>query len=125
MVKKHDATVGLTNTVKKALSLSVGSKSTASLTPTAQEPTNEKKHSKVKKVKKVKLVWDSFTMPAPEFQAILKLKKRCIEAGLQVKKSEILRAAVARFLALNDATVFAALRRLEEIKSDRPRKKLK
>jgi len=123
MVKKIDAAVRQVNAVKKPVP--VDRKATALPTPTAQKTTKAKKHSKVKKVKKVKLVWDSFTMPVPEFQAILMLKKRCIEAGLQVKKSEILRAAVARFLALNDATVFAALRRLEEIKSDWPRKKLK
>jgi len=123
MVKKSDAAAGQANAVKKPVP--ADRKSTALPTPTAQKTTKAKKHAKERKIKKTKLVWDSFTMPASEFQAILILKKRCIEAGLQVKKSEILRAAVARFLALNDATVFAALRRLEEIKSDRPRKKLK
>jgi len=119
MVKKSAAAVGGAK-VKK--SLPVGKKSQTSPALAKQKLARLDRPAKAKKVK---LVWDSFTMPAPEYQVILTLKKRCLQAGLQVKKSEILRAAVARLSALNDATVITAIRHLEGIKADRPRKKSK
>ncbi len=77
------------------------------------------------KVKKPKQVRDSFTMPDVEYDLILALKRRCLSAGVSAKKSEILRAAVANLARLTDASVLAALRRLEVIKIGRPSKKSK
>lgn len=74
------------------------------------------------KAKKVKLVRDSFTMPETEYAVIALLKKRCLKAGVSAKKSEILRAAVAGLAKLSDASVLAAIRRLEVIKTGRPAK---
>jgi hypothetical protein len=81
-----------------------------------------KKAGKPAKVKKPKLVRDSFTMPDGEYALIAALKKRCLDAGVSVKKSEILRAAVANLAKLSDASVLAAVRRLEVIKTGRPAK---
>ena len=81
-----------------------------------------KKASKPAKTKKPKLVRDSFTMPEREYALIAALKKRCLDAGVSVKKSEILRAAVANLAKLSDASVLAAVRRLEVIKTGRPAK---
>jgi hypothetical protein len=81
-----------------------------------------KKAGKPAKAKKVKLVRDSFTMPEPEYALIALLKKRCLNAGVAAKKSEILRAAVANLAKLSDASVLAAVRRLEVIKTGRPAK---
>ncbi|MHB1215771.1 MAG: hypothetical protein ACYCY9_12370 [Thiobacillus sp.] len=74
------------------------------------------------KVKKVKLVRDSFTMPEGEYLMLAALKKRCLDSGVAVKKSEILRAAVANMAKLSDAAVVAAVRRLDIIKTGRPAK---
>lgn len=81
-----------------------------------------KKAGKLAKMKKPKLIRDSFTMPDGEYALIAALKKRCLDAGASVKKSEILRAAVANLAKLSDASVLAAVRRLEVIKTGRPAK---
>jgi len=83
------------------------------------------KAGKPAKAKKAKLVRDSFTMPDLEYALIAALKKRCLDAGVSAKKSEILRAAVANLVKLSDAALVAAVRRLEVIKTGRPAKKSK
>lgn len=80
------------------------------------------KAGKPAKPKKAKLVRDSFTMPDGEYAQIAALKKRCLDAGVSAKKSEILRAAVANLAKLSDASVVTAVRRLEVIKTGRPTK---
>lgn len=83
------------------------------------------KAGKPAKAKRAKLVRDSFTMPELEYALIAALKKRCLDAGVSAKKSEILRAAVANLVKLSDAALVAAVRRLEVIKTGRPAKKSK
>jgi hypothetical protein len=77
------------------------------------------------KLKKSKLIRDSFTMPESEYAAIAALKKRCLELGVAAKKSEVLRAAVAGLAKLNDAKVVAAIQSLAAIKTGRPAKAAK
>lgn len=88
----------------------------------ATKPAAAPKAGKPAKAKKVKLVRDSFTMPETEYALIALLKKRCLDAGVSAKKSEILRAAVAGLAKLGDASVVAAIRRLDVIKTGRPAK---
>lgn len=78
--------------------------------------------SKPVKVKKAKRVRDSFTMPENEYDVIAALKKRCLNAGVSAKKSEILRAAIANLAKLGDAALLAAIRQLAVIKTGRPAK---
>jgi hypothetical protein len=80
------------------------------------------KEVKSAKVKKAKLVRDSFTMPDGEYALIAALKKRCLNVGVSAKKSEILRAAVTNLAKLSDASLVAAVRRLDVIKTGRPAK---
>jgi hypothetical protein len=94
----------------------------AGKTTRAAKPAATKKADKPAKAKKVKLVRDSFTMPETEYAVIALLKKRCLAAGASAKKSEILRAAVAGLAKLSDASVVAAIGRLEVIKTGRPAK---
>ena len=84
--------------------------------------TKTSKGGKPAKAKKAKLVRDSFTMPEPEYAQIAVLKKRCLDAGISVKKSEILRAAVANLVKSSDTSLLAAVRRLDVIKTGRPAK---
>ena len=74
------------------------------------------------KVKKPKLVRDSFTMPEGEYEVIATLKKRCLNAGVPAKKSEILRAAIANLAMLSDTSLLSAVGRLAVIKTGRPAK---
>jgi hypothetical protein len=81
-----------------------------------------KKAGKSDKAKRVKLVRDSFTMPEGEYAQLAILKKRCLKAGMSVKKSEVLRSALASLAKLSDTALLAAMRRLEVIKTGRPAK---
>jgi hypothetical protein len=85
-------------------------------------PAATQKADKPAKAKKVKLVRDRLTMPQAEYAVIALLKKRCLAAGVSAKKSEILRAAVAGLAKLSDASVIAAIRRLDVVKTRRPAK---
>lgn len=76
----------------------------------------------VEKTKKDKLVRDSFTMPSTEYALLSELKKRCLTNGVAVKKSEVLRAALASLSAASDANVLKAINRLRIIKTGRPAK---
>jgi translation initiation factor 1 (eIF-1/SUI1) len=76
----------------------------------------------VEKGKKDKLVRDSFTMPATEYALLSELKKRCLTNGVAVKKSEVLRAALASLSAASDASVLKAINKLHIIKTGRPAK---
>jgi hypothetical protein len=69
-----------------------------------------------------KLVRDSFTIPAGEYEAIDVLKQRYIELGVHLKKSEILRAGLLALSAMNGEELSAVARRVERIKPGRPRK---
>lgn len=118
-----------TASVKKPVARALVTKKPAAAKKVTHPPepfvakTNKK--GKPSKVKKPKLVRDSFTMPEPEYALIAALKKRCLSAGVPAKKSEILRAAVAYLAKLSDTSVLAAVRRLEFIKTGRPAKSSK
>lgn len=81
-----------------------------------------KTKAKAAKSKKIKLVRDSFTMPEMEYAEIAAVKKRCLKAGVAVKKSEVLRAAVLAFAKLSDTRIVAAIGALTPIKTGRPAK---
>lgn len=82
------------------------------------------KASKVKKQapKKPKLVRDSFTIPETDYALFASLKQRALAAGIDVKKGEILRAAVATLATLEDAELVKAIGLVERIKTGRPKK---
>lgn len=82
------------------------------------------KAPKVKKQapKKPKLVRDSFTIPETDYALFATLKQRALKAGVEVKKSEILRAALAVLAKLDDAEFVKAIGLVERIKTGRPKK---
>ena len=90
-------------------------------------PLGSKKTSAAKpaKVKKAKLVRDSFTMPKVEYSVIATLKERCLKSGVSPKKSEILRAAIANLAKLTDRSLVGVIKELEVIKTGRPSKSSK
>ncbi len=77
---------------------------------------------KADKPKKQKLVRDSFTMPEAEYATIAAVKKACLTAGLEIKKSEILRIGVALIAKLTPARVKRAQAALLPLKAGRPKK---
>lgn len=79
-----------------------------------------------KKVKdadsKVKMIRDSFSMPKNDYVKIGELKELCLKTGMQVKKSELLRAGLHALGKLSAAQLKAALSGLEKIESGKPKK---
>lgn len=78
------------------------------------------KANKTKDAKKEKVVRDSFTMPKSDYAKIASLKHKCTNNGRRVKKSEILRAALAVLDAAPEKRLMAALDALETVKTGRP-----
>ena len=73
------------------------------------------------KIKKPKLVRDSFTIPKDEYAVIDSLKVRAGKLGQAVKKSELLRAGVKALAAMSDTQFKAALSHVPTIKTGRPK----
>ena len=83
----------------------------------------EKKSKKAKNNGgKVKVVRDSFTMPQGDYAKIGELKQLCLKDGMQVKKSELLRAGLQALSKLSAAQLKTALSALEKIDTGRPKK---
>ena len=68
------------------------------------------------------LVRDSFTMPAHEYEVLGKVKKACLKAGFEIKKSELLRIGVALISQMDMATLQRVLGDLPQLKTGRPKK---
>jgi hypothetical protein len=85
---------------------------------TAAERGSKEAQGKVR----VKLVRDSFTMPADDFALIARLKQAAVEAKRETKKSELLRAGLHALASLDAKALVAALNALEPIKVGRPKK---
>lgn len=64
---------------------------------------NAKKVVKPAKPVKVKIVRDTFSMPAPDHALLTTLKKTCQDQGRKVKKSDLLRAGLALLAKLPPA----------------------
>jgi hypothetical protein len=88
----------------------------------AARPAPKPAAKKAKKVNKVKVVRDSFTMPHSEYQKIADIKAACLKAKMHVKKSEVLRAGLKLLAELNAAKLKLVLSGLERIKTGRPKK---
>lgn len=90
---------------------------------TAAESSKAKANPEIKeKQKKPKLVRDSFTMPETEYAVLGEVKKACLKAGVEVKKSELLRVGVALVRELDIARLKEVLASLPTLKAGRPKK---
>lgn len=78
--------------------------------------------SKPAKEKKVKVVRDSFTIPKTEFTQIADMKKRAMALGVEIKKSELIRAGLQIISGLPDASFKKALAAIPTVKTGRPSK---
>ncbi|HQS85410.1 MULTISPECIES: hypothetical protein [unclassified Polaromonas] len=98
------------------------------MTPTAPvknqtiKPRAATASEKPEKVKKPKLVRDSFTIPKAEYVVLDELKQRAAKLTQPVKKSELLRAGIKALAAMQDAAFLTALANVPAIKTGRPTK---
>jgi hypothetical protein len=115
----------------KALTPAVRSKrvaatpATVKVAPVAQPAAkvlSKPKAEKPLKVKKPKLVRDSFTIPKVEYTVLEELKQRASQSGNPAKKSELLRAGIKALAAMPDAAFLVALKAVPAIKTGRPAK---
>lgn len=86
------------------------------------KPLAKAKVDKPVKLKKPKLVRDSFTIPKAEYTVLDDLKQRATKLASAVKKSELIRAGVKALAAMSDAAFQAALKAVPTIKTGRPSK---
>ncbi|MDW3687921.1 hypothetical protein RA280_40585 [Cupriavidus sp. CV2] len=77
---------------------------------------------KAQGAKKEKVLRDSFTMPKSDYAKIAELKQRCLDAGVHIKKSEILRAGLLLLAATSPKQFLSAVSKVEAIKTGRPAK---
>ncbi|MGF6758899.1 hypothetical protein P3T16_006327 [Paraburkholderia sp. GAS42] len=78
--------------------------------------------TKPKRAKKEKVVRDSFTMPTSDYEKIAALKQKCLDAGVAVKKSELLRAGLLMLESAAPKRLLAAVSAVETVKTGRPTK---
>jgi hypothetical protein len=74
------------------------------------------------RAKKEKVVRDTFTMPRADYEKIAVLKQRCLDAGVAVKKSELLRAALLLLESVPHERLLEAVTVVEPVKTGRPPK---
>jgi hypothetical protein len=68
------------------------------------------------------VVRDTFTMPRDDYEKLAELKHRCLEAGLAVKKSELVRAGLLLLASKPTKGLLAAVKAVEPVKTGRPPK---
>jgi hypothetical protein len=78
--------------------------------------------AKAEKVKKPKMVRDSFTFPKTEYAVLDTLKLRALKLGHPVKKTELLRAGIKALAMLSDTAFVSAVRAVPSLKTGRPAK---
>jgi len=88
----------------------------------AAKPAVKPEAEQKEKPRKIKLVRDSFTMPEVEYAVLGEVKKACLKAGIEVKKSELLRVGVALIRQLDTAKLKEVLDSLPALKAGRPKK---
>lgn len=74
----------------------------------------------VKKLKRPKVVRDSFTMPKGEYAKIDELKALGLTVGVAAKKSELLRAGLISLSKFTAPELKAAIKALDNVKTGRP-----
>lgn len=87
------------------------------------KPASAAPKAAAEKTKKPKLVRDSFTMPDNEYALIAQVKKACVGAGFEIKKSELLRIGIALLAKMDPKALQQAQQALAQLKAGRPKKK--
>jgi hypothetical protein len=96
---------------------------TAAAPATKSSPLKVKsKAEKKDKVKKPKLVRDSFKFPKTEYVVLDELKQRALKLAHPIKKGELLRASIKALAGMTDADFLKALKAIPTIKTGRPKR---
>ena len=79
------------------------------------------KFGKSTKPMKQKMVRDSFTLPETDYANLAILKSKCLENGVEVKKSELVRAGLCVLTKMTEAELIQAVNEVERLKTGRPK----
>jgi len=71
----------------------------------------------------LKVVRDGFTMPQADYDKIKSMKALCLKNGVEVKKSQLLRAGLIALEALPLAELLQRIAKLAPVKAGRKKKK--
>lgn len=107
-----------------AIKAKVPAKTTEKTMVTSQKPAPAKAVSlpKSDKPKKIKMIRDSFTMPETDYSQLAELKKKCLQSGIHVKKSELLRVGLLSLSKMSNTSLLKAVAAVEKLKTGRPAK---
>ncbi|WP_213309244.1 hypothetical protein [Paraburkholderia sacchari] len=86
----------------------------------ADEPTSRVGRRGREHAERDKVVRDTFTMPRSDYAKIAALTQRCLDAGVQVKKSELVRAGLLLLESEPTTRLLAAVSAVETVKTGRP-----
>jgi len=117
---KPAAKVATKAPVKLAAKSTTVAKASAKKPATANKPVVVAASAK-EKVKKPKLVRDSFTMPEAEYAVLSEVKKACIAAGIEVKKSQLLRVGLVLLKKTPVSVLKTLVEELPPLKAGRPK----
>jgi|FLYL01.1.fsa_nt_gi hypothetical protein len=67
-----------------------------------------------------KVIRDSFTMPLRDYRKITQLREKCLKAGINMTKSEILRAGLHALEGLSLERLREVVQSVEKVKTGRP-----
>ena len=118
------ATKTVVKAVTKAKKAAVPAKPspTKSVVRASAKPAVKVAAVKPAKLKKPKMVRDSFTFPKAEYAVLDGLKMRAAKLGSPAKKTELLRAGIKAIAAMQDAAFVDALKSVPSLKTGRPAK---
>ena len=71
--------------------------------------------------KELKVIRDSFTMPQADYELITLLKKRSLSSGVEITKSEILRAGLKALDLMTLEEFLSKISLVEKLKTGRPK----
>jgi len=115
--------VAAASTVKKTVGVKTVPKADAVVTPPAKKTSTAKSLPQVEeKLKKPKLIRDSFTMPEAEYAVLGHVKKACLKAGIDVKKSQLLRIGLVLLNNTDIPNLRKLINDLSPLKAGRPKK---
>jgi len=69
-----------------------------------------------------RVVRDTFTMPRSDQDRLQALRERCLQGGVAVSRSELVRAGLRLLHSLDDGELLAAVRAVEKVRTGRPKR---
>lgn len=116
-------TNNLTHTEIKTVATTAPSKSTSAKSGKVASSKSNKQHKPLKSGKPVKqkMIRDSFTLPENDYANLSLLKAKCLQNGVEVKKSELVRAGLTALTKMTVAALVKAVGEVEKLKTGRPK----